>query len=640
VDTYRRYDGRQDPLGDDLDVGEVLERLGDDLLNGLGGRSALERLQREGIGGRRGLDELREQVRARQQRLRDGSDLGGPLAQVTEELEAVLDLERAELARRDDDTARWQELELDTLPPDAAGRLRALREHTFASDEAAARFAALQEQLTSDILDAHLRELTGALESVTAEDIAAVTRMLADLNALLEQRERGEEPDVEAFLAAHGHLFPEGPRTLDEILEILARRAAAMSQLLASMTPEQRAQLRDLADAVFDDLDLQFQLAQLSDHLRQAAPDLDWDRIRGDAEGGGEHGSLSGLVDRFEELTELDALAEALAGEYAGAALDDVDEDALRRHLGEDAVRDLTALRRIEAELERAGVLQRRDGELELTPRGARLLGERALTSLLDRVRRQPSVRAVGADPEPTGQTRPWQFGDREPIAVQRTVTNAVLRQAGTGEAPTGRVRLRPDDFEVVETEVRPRTATALLLDLSFSMPLQGHFVPAKRMALALHALIEGKHRQDSLHLIGFSDYARPMRPADLASAGFERVYGTNMQHAFLLARRTLVNDPRPVKQVVMVTDGEPTAHLDGAEAVFHWPPVAETLERTLREAMRLARSGISLNIFLLEDAPGLVAFAERLTQLTGGAVFQMRGDEVAEHVVGGYGRE
>lgn len=642
---YRRYDGTQDPLGEHVDVGEVLERLGDDLLHGFGGRQALRDLLRRGLGGARGLDDLRREARRRREALERRSDVGGPFQHVRDELDAVEQLERAALAARDDDDARWQELDLDTLPTDLGARFRTLQERSWTSPEARDRFAALEEELRRDVLDAYLRDLTGAMRSVTPEDVAALTRMLADLNELLAARERGEEPDVGPFLAAHGHLFPEGPTTLDEILELLARRAAAMSQVLASMTPEQRAELRDLAGAVFDDLDLQFQLAQLSDHLRAAAPQLDWDRVREGTPGDGP-GSLGSLVDGMSTLSELEALEQALAGEHPGAMLDDVDEEALRRHLGDDAVRDLRQLRRIEDELERAGVMQRRDGELELTPRGARVLGERALGALYARIERRPSTRAVGADPEPTGQTRPWTFGDREPLAVQRTVTNAILRSAGEGGvAPgSGRVRLRPEDIEVVETEVRPRTATALLLDLSFSMPLQGHLAPAKRMALAFSALVAGRHRQDSLHLIGFSDYARRMQPADLAAAGFERVYGTNMQHAFLLARRVLAEDPRPVKQVVMVTDGEPTAHLEGSEAVFNWPTVPETLEATLREAMRLARSGISLSIFLLEDAPGLVAFAERLAHLTGGTVFGAGGgsalsaDEVAEHVVGGYG--
>jgi uncharacterized protein with von Willebrand factor type A (vWA) domain len=407
---------------------------------------------------------------------------------------------------------------------------------------------------------------------------------------------------------------------------------------MASLDPEQRRQLQQLADAVFDDLDMQMELTQLQDSLRGLAPHLPWDEGLALAPGG-EGEPLDQMLEQVERLQELEELEDQLRNDYAGATLEDVDEEALRRHLGEDAVRDLRRLKRIEDELERSGALQRRDGELELSPRGARLLGERALVSLLQRVRRQPSTTTAGADPEPTGQTRPWRFGDREPISVNATVRNAVLRGAGAGRSPGRGVRIDPRDIEVAEHEVRPRTATALLLDLSFSMPLQGHFVPAKRMALALDALIAGKHRQDSLHLIGFSDYARRMAPADLGAAGFERVYGTNMQHAFLLARRVLMDDPRPVKQAIMVTDGEPTAHLVGDEAVFHWPPVPETLERTLREAMRLARSGISLSIFLLEDAPGLVAFSERLADLTGGQVFRMDGEDMGRFVVSGYDR-
>jgi uncharacterized protein with von Willebrand factor type A (vWA) domain len=427
----------------------------------------------------------------------------------------------------------------------------------------------------------------------------------------------------------------------------MARRAQAAQAFLRALPPEQRAQLQDLASQVFDDLDLEFQLDQLGRTLPAAYPDgvpgpsgpPDGGDGTPDApEAGPAGGPISRLVDAHERLAELEELEEHLDGGYQGATLDDVDEEALRRHLGEDAVRDLRDLKEVERALERSGTMRVRDGELELTPRGARLLGERALARLLARVRREPTTRTIGADPEPTGQTRPWTFGDREPLAPGATVRNAVMRRAGAGQAPgPGGVRLHPDDLEVVEQEVRPRTATALLLDLSFSMPLQGHFVPAKRMALALHALIEGSHRQDSLHLIGFSDYARRMQPADLAAAGFERVYGTNMHHAFLLARRVLADDPRPVKRVVMVTDGEPTAHLVEGRSVFNWPPVPETLEATLREAMRLARAGIELDVFLLEDDPGLVAFSERLAQLTGGVVVRMTAEEVGHTVVTGY---
>jgi uncharacterized protein with von Willebrand factor type A (vWA) domain len=411
----------------------------------------------------------------------------------------------------------------------------------------------------------------------------------------------------------------------------MARRMAAMSSLLASMTPEQRAELAQLAAAVLDDLDLAFQVDQLSQSLREIAPDLPWDRqVPGWGEG---FMPMSDTVDAIERVSEYDDLVEALSGDYPGATLDDVDEEKLHRALGEDSVRDLRRLKEIEKALEGAGVLKRSAGRVEVTGRGAKLLGERALTKVLTRVRREPTHRAGGGQAEPTGQTRPWKFGDADPISVERTVLNAVTRSE-----PGEPVRLEPDDFEVSETEARPRTATALLLDLSFSMPLRGHWIPAKKMALALHALIEGKYPDDRLYLVGFSDYARQMKPAELATAGWEEVQGTNMQHAFLLARRLLAEDRCPIKQVIMVTDGEPTAHLleDGG-ALFNWPPVPVTIEKTLREAARLARSGIQINVFMLEESAGLTSFMDRLARLTGGQAWPVAGDELGDRILGGY---
>jgi len=652
---YLAWDGRSDPLGDRPDIGGLLERLSDDLLMGSGGRQALDRLRREGLPGVQGLDAMSRQLRQARHRLQEELDLDGPLAQLQDELREVVEVERAALAQRDDDAARFDELRLDALPPDPAGRFRALRDYDFSSPEAAARFADIGDRLRRDLLDAHLKALTGALESVTAEDVQRIAAMLHDLNDLLEARAAngGDPPPDEperfaAFLARHSDLVPGEPRDLDELLADMAQRAQAAQAFLASLSPEQRAQLQELAGAAFDDLDLELQLDRLGRTLPGAFPDGLPGPPDDGADGAGQperpevgdaSGPISQAVDAWERIGELEELEAQLRGDHQGATLDDVDEDALRRTLGHDAVGDLHRLKAIERELERAGALRSRDGELELTPRGARLLGERALAKLLARVRREPATPRGGADPEATGQTRPWRFGDREPLATTATVRNAVMRRAAEGLAPgPGGVHLHPDDLEVVEQEVRPRTATVLLLDLSFSMPLQGHFIPAKRMALALHALIEGKHRQDSFHLIGFSDYARRLEPADLAAAGFERVYGTNMHHAFLLARRLLAHDPRPVKRIIMVTDGEPTAHLEHGQSIFNWPPVPETLEATLREAMRLARAGIELDIFLLEDAPGLVAFAERLAQVTGGTVTRMSAEEVGRTVVRGYG--
>jgi len=640
---YLRWDGEGDPFGSDIDVGEVLEAMAQDVFEGSGAAEALRSVQERGLEGRfGGLQDLGRRLQEARRRSAERLDLAGPLEEVRARLDEILDLERLELAQLDDDGARFQEAVLDALPRHPAGAIRDLSDYRWTSSDAGARFRELVEALRREVLDAHFNRLAGGLKDVEPESLERVKDMLADLNDMMDRRARGEEYDFDAFMERHGDLFPERPRSLDELLEAMARRMAALSRLMASLTPGQRQELAELASAVLGDLDLAWQIDRLDGRLRQLIPELPWDQ---DVSGSGDEAApMSAAVDAIERMGELEDLDAAVHGDYPGATLDDIDEDKLRRALGDDAVRDLRRLKEIERALERAGLVNRSRGRLELTARGARLLGERSLTKVLERIRREPTHRARGGQAEVTGATRPWVFGDSDPISVERTVYNAVTRTgpvagaAGSG-SPSRTVRLSMDDFEVSETEARPRTATALLLDLSFSMPLGGHWIPAKRMALAMNALIEGKYPQDSLHLIGFSDYARQMKPADLAVAGWEHVHGTNMQHAFILARRLLADDPRGIKQVIMVTDGEPTAHLDGEDVFFNWPPVGVTIEKTLREAARLARMGISINVFMLEHSPGLVAFMNRLAKLTGGQVFPARSSDIGEVIVRDYVR-
>jgi uncharacterized protein with von Willebrand factor type A (vWA) domain len=651
---YQQWDGSQDPFGPDIEVGEILDQISDDVLSGYGARSALRRLLRRGIPGQLGgLDDLQRRLEARRRRMARELNLEGPLKEVGEKLGEIVASERQELAAREGDDARMRESFLDTLPTSPAGALKELMDYHFASPEAQQAFDDLVEQLRSQILDAHFKNLSGGLKSMKPEDVARVREMLAALNAMIAARERGEEYDFAGFMERFGDLFPEQPRTLDELLELLARRLAAMSRLLASLSPEQRRQLQELSEALLNDLDLAFQMDQLAGELRMLAPHLPWDApVEGEGEGGGD---LPGSVGAIEAMSDLDELEESLRGAYAGATIDDVDEDKLRAALGEEAVGDLRRLRHIEKALEDAGIMTRHNGTLEISPRGARRLGERALVAVFERIHNdRPGTHdapETGGAAEPTGATRPWHFGDTGEFAVQRSIFNAVLRTAADPAAgrPRGsrpRVRMQPDDFELIESETRTRTATALLLDLSFSMPLGGHWVPAKRMALALHALIEGKYPQDKLFLIGFSDFARQLQPTDLTGGGPpERVHGTNMQHAFLLARRLLAEYPRASKQVIMVTDGEPTAHLvnlgpnQDPDVFFSWPPTSETIAKTLAEAKRLAASGVTLNVFMLEDSPGLVSFMETLGRLTSGRVFRMDSGDLGRFILSDYVR-
>jgi uncharacterized protein with von Willebrand factor type A (vWA) domain len=469
---------------------------------------------------------------------------------------------------------------------------------------------------------------------MSPQEIQRFKDMLSELNRMIDARNRGEPHDFPGFMQRYGDLFPGNPRTLDELLEQMARRMAALSRLMASLSPEQRAELEALAQAMLDDLDLAFQVDQLAQSLSEMFPEMPW----GDpALGSGEDAMpMQATVDALERLSDLEDLDRSMRADYAGASLEDVDEDRLRRTLGDDAVRDLRRLKEVERALEKAGLVTRAGGRLQVTPRGARKLGERVLIRVFERLKRDREgtheARQSGGAAEATGATRPWVFGDSGQIAVQRTVFNAVVR-----DGPSPQPKLRSDDFELLEAETRTEAATALLLDLSFSMPLRGHWVPAKRMALALHALIEGRYPHDRLYMVGFSDYARRINPEDLARSGWERVYGTNMQHAFNLAGRLLSQHPRATKQVIMVTDGEPTAHLEGEEVFFSWPPVPETIRRTLAEAMRLAKAGVTINVFMLEDTEGLQRFMERLARLTNGRVFQTAGEGLGDFIIRDY---
>ncbi len=629
---YSRWDDTQDPFGPELSAGELLEELSDDALSGLGIEGALSRLMRRGMQGSfEGLDALRARLRERRAREQANLDLSGPLEELRERLDDIVDRERSTLSFKAEDDARMREAFLDALPPDVPGRIGELSDYRFVDPEAQAAFDELMEHIREQVMGAYFRSMAEGLRSMSPEDLARFRDMLAELNQMIEQRERGEPYDFEGFMQRHGEFFPGNPKTLDELLEQMAARMAAMSRLLASMSPEERAELQALSEQVLQDMDLAFEVDRLGSNLSSAFPDLGWGEPA--LAGGDEPMPLSATIDAMERLHELEELDRSLQGDYPGASIDDVDEDALRQALGEDAVRDLRRLKEIERALERAGLVSRERGRLEVTPKGARSMGERALVRVFEQLRRDREgvheAREAGGLAEPTGATRPWRFGDAGQIAVQRSVFNAVVRGG-----PGAQVRLEPDDLELLEAEQRTEAATALLLDLSFSMPLRGHDVHAKRMALALHALIEGRYPHDTLYLIGFSDYARQMQPRELAAAGWERVYGTNMHHAFHLAGRLLAQHPRATRQVIMVTDGEPTAHLEGEKARFAWPPVPKTIRLTLAEATKLSRSGVTLNVFMLEDSPGLIGFMERLAELTAGRVFLMDDRELGSFVL------
>ncbi|ONH38079.1 VWA domain-containing protein [Protofrankia sp. BMG5.30] len=641
---YGPWDGGPDPLASPFDAAGALDEMSTHILDGRTPREALDALLRRGTNQRRGLEDLRRQVERRRREARARGRLDGTLEQVRELLDTAVGQERAALFPDPSDDARLREAELDALPADPARAVNALAGYEWRSPQARETFEKISDLLRREVLDSQFRGMKQALENATPQDIARVTEMLAALNDMLEADARGEHTDAafERFMRSFGDFFPENPQTLDELVDSLARRAAAAAQLLAGLSPQQRQELADLMASALADLGMAAELSRLQQALRAARPDLGWGR-RGrfrDTMTGDTPLGLGDATSVLEELAELDELAAALSQDYPGASLEDVDPDAVARALGRDAVDDLRTLQQIEKELERQGFLTRNAGKLELTPRAVRRIGQSALSRIFQRMdtrgRGDHDSRDAGAAGEPTGTSRPWHFGDTQPIDVVRTVRNAVLR-AGPGN-PDGTVELDVRDFEVTETERRSSAAVCLLVDLSYSMALRGTWGVAKSTALALRTLIDTKFPQDTIHLVGFSDYARLLRPVELAGLDSEVVQGTNLQHALMLAGRLLSRHPDSEPVVLVITDGEPTAHLmrNGTPS-FSWPPVPETLELTLAEVDRLTRRGATINVFMLDDEPRLVQFVDEVVRRNGGRMLSPDPGTLGRYVVRDY---
>ncbi len=631
---YGAYHGGPDPLEAPYDIRRAIDEIGDDVLAGMSPRAALNRLLRRGASGRNGLDSLRRQARDRARELRRSGQLDGTLQQVRELLDQAIEAERRALFPDPDDSARLAEAELDALPRDTARAVLQLADYQWRSPEARDKYQQIQDLLRSEVLDAQFAGMRDALANATPQDLARIREMMSALNDMLDADARGEHtPEQFAqFMAQYGDFFPENPQNLAELIDSLARRAAAAQRLMDSLTPEQRAELGGLMAQAMSDAGLAEQMARLQSGLRAARPDLQW----GGAErmDGSDPMGYSDATSALAEIAELDDLAELTLQDYPGASLDDIDEELVQRALGRQAVDDLDQLRRIERELQRQGYLERGGDGLQLTPRALRRLGASALRRVfatLESGRRgDHDVRDAGAAGEVTGATREWRFGDEQPINVVRTVRNAVQR----GHP----IRLQPDDFEVDETERRSSAAVALLVDMSYSMELRGTWGEAKTTALALHSLVSTKYPQDSIEIIGFSDYARVMTPRALVDHDWDRVQGTNLQHALMLARRHLDKhrDAEPV--ILVITDGEPTAHLasDGF-ADFAWPPTRETIAATLAEAERCTRRGATINVFMLDDEPRLVSFMHELGRRNGGRVLLPNRGSLGEYVVSDY---
>ena len=642
---YGRYAGGPDPLAPPVDLSEALAAIGDDVMAGYTPERALREYLRRGGSGREGLDDLARRVNARRRDLLSRYRMDGTLQEVKELLEKAVTAERRELLRdamMDDDDRAFRELRLDDLSPSTAAAVNELADYDWASTEARQDYEKIKDLLGRELLDQRFAGMKQALENATDEDRAAINAMLADLNELLDKHRRGEDTpeDFEDFMAEHGDFFPENPKNVDELIDALAQRAAAAQRMLRSMSAEQREELMRLSAQAFGSPELMAQLDRLDSSLQALRPGEDWS---GGEQFTGEEGmGLGDGTGVLQDLAELDQLADQLGQNYGGARLDDLDLDALTRQLGGDAARNARVLAELEKALREGGFLRRdASGDLRLSPQAMRRLGKALLADAAKQLSgRQGNrdTRLAGAAGEPTGASRAWQFGDSEPWDVTRSLTNAITRTASEGGDATRGIRLDIADVEVVETEARTSSAVALLVDTSYSMAAEGRWVPMKRTALALHHLVSTRFRGDRLQLISFGRWAQSREIAELTALPPVREQGTNLHHALLLANRFLRQHSSMQPVLLVVTDGEPTAHLTGGgDAWFDWPTAPETVALTVVELDKASRLGAAPIFFRLGDDPGLARFLAQLARRSGGRVVAPDLADLGSAVVGEY---
>ena len=646
--AYSAWDGTQ--TGFDISAEDLLAELGDDLLYDGDVNSALRRMMQSGfnIDGERiqGLQETLDRIRQERQERLENYDLGGVYEEVANELRSVIDKERGSLddlleearqsgdGRREEitqETVTNRNLQLDMIPPDLAGQVRELQQYDFTSAEARQQFEDLMEKLREQLMQQYVDQMSDEVQNMQSEDMQRLKDMISSLNEMLEQRANGQEPDFNKFMEEFGDFFPENPTTLDELLEIMAQRMAAAQSMMNSMTPQQQQQLQELSDQLLEDMDLQWQMNQLAQNLQEAFPDFGWDQSYEFS--GNDPMAMAEAQQIFEELGDLDALERMLSSVTNPSSLAEVDIERVRELLDDQSAMSLEKIAEAAQQLEDAGYIDAKEGRYELTPKAIRKIGQQALADLFrklntDRMGKHHLERQ-GIGHERDYSTKPHEFGDPFNLDIQRTVRNAIRRTGGGTP-----VDLLPEDFEIERTESLVRSSTVLMLDLSNSMMWTGRLLPAKKVAMALHSLITMQYPRDYIGIVGFNIVAREIEPQQLPEVSTGYMQGTNMQHAFLLSRQLLAKQTG-TKQIIMVTDGEPTAHIDrSGNPYFDYPPTRETVEKTLKEVMACTRDGIRINTFMLDPEPALSRFIERITEMNGGRAFFTNRDNLGDYLL------
>ena len=525
---------------------------------------------------------------------------------------------------------------LSELPDDTAGQVRKLQDYEFMDPEAQAKFNELVESLRQAMMNTFFKDLSEQIANMSPEDLERMKNMTKDLNQMIQDKMAGNEPDFDSFMQQYGDLFGDNPpQSLDELLAQMQQQMGQMQSLLGSLPGEMRQQLQDLLSDKIGDPELQQGLNELAQNLEYLFPTRDQRNqypFRGE-----EQLDLDAAMELMRHMQSIDEVERQLERTQYGGEIDDIDADQLEELLGPEARETLDELRKFLEILEEAGYIRKKGSGWELTPRGTRKIGQRALVELYAQLKADSfgkhEVHENGFGGERTDDTKLYEFGDPFHLDIKRTIMNSLHRE-GTGTP----INLRPDDFEVARSELVTQTATVIMLDLSWSMALRGSFQAAKKVALALNNLISSQFQRDSLYIIGFSAYARELKAEDLPYVRWdESVLGTNMHHALMIAERLLAKHTQGTRQIIMISDGEPTAHLERGRSYFAYPPSPITIRETLKAVKRCTRKNITINTFMLDRNHYLKEFVNQVARINQGRVFYTTPDKLGEYILVDY---
>lgn len=650
--TYSRWDRTQSVEGFDAD--ELMEALSDDLMSDGDIWNALQRvarwgLQREDEPAAPGLQSLLQRLRSQRQHELERYNLDSLMDDVRYRVADILSAERDGIARKlseageSGDDALQTMLEaianrkrefLDALPEEPGAAISDLADYEFLDEGARAQFEALEAMLEQQVLQSRFQNMQESLAALGGAELDDLKAMIRDLNAFLRDHLDGRDTDFGRFMEHHGRYFP-GASSFEEIASQLHDQSQQMESLMRSMSPEMRRSLDDLMKALLRDEELQEELATMAEILesiaqyRRPPPGYEFS--------GQESITLEEALRLMRTLHDLDLLEREMRRAQDTGDLEPLDPGRVADVMGEDAGQAVDRLKQLSQVLEEAGYIQGEGDGLTLTARGTRIIGQKALQDIFQHLKREAfgghEVSDRGFGGERTDDVKLYEFGDNFLLDMSRTVMNSVRRTGG------GRpVRVEVEDFEVFRTEQLTQAATVLMLDMSRSMPLRGCFVAAKKVALALNSLIRTQFPRDNLYIVGFSDFARELRPESLHQITWgDYVYGTNMQHGFVMARRLLGRHQSGTRQIILITDGEPTAHFEGDRVEFAYPPTFRTFQETLREVARCTREGIVINTFMLERSHYLTDFVNQMTRINRGRAFFATPERLGDYVLVDY---